>query len=209
MTKLVTTYFNQEGYTFPETYEHRFDPVSSAMMYSLIRDRKPKTVLEIGSWEGGSTGVIMAALLKNDQPFTFVCSELEDDLRKKTERNVLEHTGQAPIMIGDITKNLDQVPESLDFLFVDTNHDLDTTKWIVENIWPRVANGGMYCMHDWPVKEEDGIIKTKGVGVWAETEYLIKLIDEKIFPFTKVFWTYENPGLQETGFWIKPFWVKS
>lgn len=202
MSLLVDKYFSKEGYQFPTGFEHRFERDSSAMMYSIIRKYKPSKCLEIGSWLGGSTAVIMAALIKNGNPFTFVCSELEDDLRKSTAQNVLQHQGREPIMVGDITKNLDKIPESLDFLFVDTNHDLDTTKWIVENIWPKVSKGGIFCMHDWPVYELDGVLKPKD-GSWPETQYLLSLMEKNTFPFKKLYFAYENnPGEKETGFWI-------
>lgn len=201
MTLLVEKYFNKEGYVFPGHYEHRFDQDSSAMMYSIIREYKPKKFLEIGSWLGGSSSLIMAALLKNDQRFTFISSEIDDHMRNETEKNVRETTGSFPIMIGDITKNIDKVPE-LDFLFVDTNHDLDTTKWIIKNIWSKLKKGGIFCMHDWPVREENGDLKTKEGQLWPETEYLMNMIKTGEFPFKKLFWTYGNPGQQETGFWI-------
>ena len=73
---LVIKYFLQEGYQFPSHFEHRYDQYSSAILYSLIREYKPKFCLEIGTWLGGSTSIIMAALMKNGDPYKFVASEL-------------------------------------------------------------------------------------------------------------------------------------
>lgn len=209
---LVTKYFTAEGYTFPTHFEHRFDPDSSAIMYAMVREFKPKACLEIGPWLGGSTSIIMTALQKNGGKFTFVCSELEDDLRAGTEQNVKDKCKQAPKMIGDITKNLDKVPKKLDFLFVDTNHDREVTEWIVENIWPRLVKGGLFIMHDWAVWEEQGKLLGKGeggTGALPETEYLLELIRDNKFPFEKVCWTFNNPmwdGMAprwETAVWKK------
>lgn len=201
---LVEKYFNTEGYQFPQHFEHRLDPDSSAVLYSFIRHFKPNTVLEAGSWFGGSTAVIMAALLKNEQEFTFICSELDDGRRGETEKNVLEICGQAPTMVGDITKVLPELPEKIDFAFIDTDHDLDTTKWIVKHIFPKISKEGIYSMHDWAVEEKEGMLIGKGrdgAGGWPETQYLMDLHTKGTFPFKKVYWNYHNPGDWETAFW--------
>ncbi len=201
MSALVSKYFDKEGYVFPDHFEHRFEKVSSAMLYSMIREYKPKTVLEVGSSHGGSGCIIMSALLKNDQPFEFYSSEIDDDLRKEAEGHIKEKCGQAPIMLGDITKELDKIPE-LDFLFVDNDHDLPTTKWIVKNLFPLVKKGGIYAMHDWPVVEEEGVFLSKDSGRWPETDYLMGLHTKGRFPFKKLFWTWKVTGEEETGFWV-------
>lgn len=208
INKLVFQYFTQDKVILPDWFERRVDNESSAILYSLIRETKPKSVLEIGTWNGGTTTLILSALQKNGGKFTFVASELLDDKRQITKDNAERVCGLSPVLIGDITRNLDKVPKTLDFLFVDTSHDLDTTKWIIENIWPRVVRGGIFAMHDWPVREVNGEIRSKemdGIGnCWPETNYLIDLIKEGKFPFEPIYWTYRGQGSPEAGFWIKP-----
>jgi predicted O-methyltransferase YrrM len=196
--------YASESFPYTDNYEHRFEKVSSGIMYAFIRERKPTAVLEIGSSHGGSTSVIMSALIKNNQPFTFISSEIADDLRHEAKQNVFNENGRFPVMVGDITKNIDAIPEVLDFVFVDTNHDLPVTQWILENIVPRIKIGGMYCMHDWAVWHEGDQIKSKGDGNdWNETGFLMDLIKTNQFPFKEVFWTYKVTGEQESGFWEK------
>ena len=201
--KLKSEYFDKEGYHFPPI-EHRLEAYSSALLYSFIRKYKPTSVLGIGTWEGGSTWLMMAALLKNKKKFNYVASELLDDKRKETTLNCFAKNGKSPIMIGDITKNLDKVPEKIDLLYSDTDHDLDTIKWIVENIFPRLTQGALVVFHDWAVQEINGELVGKGnygQGGWDETTYLMDLIRENKLPFKKLFWTFKNPGLEETAFW--------
>lgn len=199
--KLCKKYFDKEEYVFPTYFEHRFDEVSSRMLYSLIRHYKPTTPLAIGTWRGGSTCLMMAAFLENHKQFFYTASELEDDLREETRENCIRKNIVAPVMIGDITKNLDRVPNQIDFLFHDTNHDLDTTKWIHENIFPRIKKGSLVCMHDWAVEElPDGTLLPKE-GAWAETHYWIE--NYKNLGLKKLFWTYNVTGLQETGFFVR------
>ncbi len=213
INELVEQYFKKEWKGFPP-FEHRYDPDSSAIMYSLIRRFKPKKVLEIGSWLGGSTCIIQRALMENKTPSKFICSEIDDELRNKTEENLKEYCGKAPLMVGDITKSLDKIPDKLDFMFVDTNHDREVTQWIVENLWDRLVPGGIFAMHDWAVwEEEGGEIKGKGdngTGALPETEYLMDLYRSGKFPFKKIYWSYKNPAWPEMNpLWESAFWEKT
>lgn len=202
MNALVEKYFKAEGYTFPGHFEHRVDPDSSAVMYSLIREYKPKSILGIGTWQGGSTCVMMNAVMKNKTPYSYVASELMDDLRELTRLHCMEVNGNAPTMIGDITKNLDAVPKEIDFLYHDTNHDFETTKWVLDNILPRVKKGGWIVFHDWAVEDKDGVWKAKD-GAWPETLYMIEQHEKGLLPMKKVYWNFHNPGEWELGVFKK------
>ena len=203
---LVNDYFKKEGYSFPQDFEHRVDPDSSAVIYSFIRHYKPTTALQIGTWEGGTTCIIAAALKKNKLPYTFVASELLDDKRQFTKEHVYRQTRTKPTLIGDITKNLDLVPKEIDFLFHDTDHDKDTTLWVLDNIFPRIKKGGLVIFHDWAVTEVDGKWVGKGengAGGWPETQVLMDLHNSGNLPLEKVYWNYKNPGFWETGVFLK------
>jgi len=202
MQALNDKYFNAEGYRFPEHFEHRVDPDSSACLYSLIREYKPKSVLGIGTWRGGSTCVMISALKKNGGDFRYVASELMDDLRAETEKNCMEVNGMAPEMVGDIMESLDLIPEEIDFLYHDTNHDFETTKWILDNILPRVKKGCLIAFHDWAVEEIDGKWVAKD-GAWPETLEMIKRHENGTLPMEKVYWNYKNPGDWELGVFTK------
>jgi len=204
---LVEKYFNAEGYKFPTHFEHRYDPDSSAITYSLIRHFKPQTILHIGTWEGGSTCLIMAALLKNNKIFQYIAAELLSDKREKTAQHCLEKNNLSPMIIGNITNNLLMIPDEIDFLFHDTDHDLETTKWIFENIVPKLKNGALINFHDWAVTDNHGIWSGKienGMGGWPETEYMLGLHREGKLPFKKLYFNYGigKPSNREAGFFI-------
>lgn len=199
---LIAKYFNSEGYTFPTTFEHRVDEDSSAVMYSMIRHFKPVSALSIGTWLGGSVCVIMAALIKNDKRFRYFASELLDDMRENTKKHCIEKNGQAPTMIADITKNLSMLPRKIDFLFHDSDHDRETTQWVVKNVFPKLKDGALVIFHDWAVYEEGDKWLGKGengIGGWPETEYLLELHREGKLPLEKVYWNYRNPENHELG----------
>jgi hypothetical protein len=199
---LVDKYFQSEGYTFPADFEHRVDNDSLSVIYSFVRDFKPKSCLQIGTWEGGTTLIVLSALLKNKLPYTFVASELLNDKRENTKQHAIQKCGVAPTMIGDITKCLDEVPEEIDFLYHDSDHDAETTVWVYNNIFPRLKDGALVIFHDWAVEDHEGVWSGKGpngTGGWPETTIMMDLHNAGKLPLEKVYWNYHNPGDWETG----------
>lgn len=203
MQVLVESHFITDGYSFSDGFEHRVDPDSSAITYSLVKDYKPQSILEIGTWDGGISCIIMAALIKNDLPFDYTASELLPDKAIATMTHVHDRTRKVPNLLGDITKNLKHVPRELDMLFLDSDHDSKTTNWVIKHIFPRIKKGGLFITHDWAVTEnENGEWIGKGpngAGSWPETQILMDLYKEGKFPFKKVFWNYMNPLPWELG----------
>ena len=196
---------------FPD-FEHRFDKESSAILYSIIRLFQPVRALEIGSSRGGSTCIIMQALQKNGKQFEFQSSEIADDLRQQAYDNCMKVCGEAPKMLGDITKSSERLSPGIDFLMVDTDHDLSTTTWILDNVFPHLVSGALVVFHDWAVEEKDGKLIGKGsdgAGGWDETNHLMDLIRNNQWPFEKLYWTWKNsawPNMSptcDTAFWRK------
>jgi predicted O-methyltransferase YrrM len=203
--QLIDKYFTADAYVRPQGFEHRVDPQSEALIYSFVRDFKPKSVFELGTSHGGSTCAILSALLKNDKPFKYVASELLDDLRAECALHCKENCGVEPIMIGDIMQNLDKVPKKIDFLMHDTDHDEKTTQWVFDNIFPRLVDGALVIFHDWAVSEKDGQWYGKGAdgaGGWPETELILKMHRENKLPLKKVYWNFEEGGGFETGVFL-------
>ena len=190
-----------EDYSTPQDFEHRVDPHSSLAIYSFLREYKPVNCLQIGCWEGGTTGIIMAALKKNGKPFRFVASELLADKMIHTAEHTIREYGIKPEMVGDITTSLPDDLKDIDFLFHDTDHDLETTDWVVKNVFPRLKEGALVIFHDWAVMEKDGKWIAKD-GEWGETRYLIDMHENNSLPMEKVYWNYGNPDRWETGVFL-------
>ena len=200
---LVEKYWKPINYNFAdEDFEHRFEEVSSGMMYSLIREYKPTNVVALGTSFGGSTLIITAALLANKKPYKYLASEIADDLRKLTEEHVIKKYKVAPTLIGDLTEYADY-PDEIDFLFHDTNHDLETTRWVFENIMPKVKKGALVIFHDWPVAEHASGEWVAKEGMWPETKYMLELKKKGKLPLEKVYFNWELGSCLETGVFIK------
>lgn len=200
----VMKFFAPDNYQFPIEFEHRVDPYSSRILYSLIREYQPTSCLEIGTSHGGLTCVIQSALIKNEKPFTYVASEMAPDLLAEATNWVnMRCSGRVPIMVGKIEDNLDKVPNEIDFLFQDTDHDLENCLWYLKNIFPRLKDGALVGIHDWSVRMKDGKLAYEG-GSFPEIQHLISLIEKNELPLQKLFWTWDHEDLRPniaTSFW--------
>jgi cephalosporin hydroxylase len=213
MKELVNAYWIGDGYTPPRMTEHRVDlQWSEPVIYSLLRDFKPTSLLEFGTSYGGTACLTMTALLKNGKPFKFVASEMNPQVLGECTANIMKACGKLPTMVGKIEDNLDKVPKELDWVLIDTNHDLENCKWYMENIIPRVKKGGMVVIHDWAVREIDGkLVYENNDGSGHEIVYLMDLYEKGTLPLEKFYWTWGDgertrrggPIEAATSIWLK------
>lgn len=110
------------------------------------------------------------------------------------------------MFIEKVQDNLDIIPSNLEFVFIDTDHDKETTEWYIDNIFPRCKKGALIAIHDWAVKEEGGEWVGKGhegAGGLPETQVLMDLHKVKKLPLEKLYWNYKKEGSkQEASFWL-------
>lgn len=188
INKLVEEYALAENLTFSDKFEHRLDVNSSKVLYSLVRHFKPQTYVEFGTSWGGSGLVAVKAMEKNGLPYRYVGFEIVDDLLRDSKVNIVPSNHVQ--LYGDITKNLDKVPEEIDFLFFDPDGDREITEWSVKHIFPRVKVGGIIQLHDWSVTND---LVYEG-GSFPRINYLIELLKENKLPLKKIFsmWDEED-----------------
>lgn len=213
MKALVEKYWVGDGYVPPEMTEHRVDlEWSEPIIYSMIRKYKPTSLLEFGTSYGGTACLTMSALLKNGVPFNYVASEMDQAVLEECHTNILKSCGQAPFLIGKIEDNLDLVPDELDYVLIDTNHDLDNCKWYMKNIIPRVKKGGLVIIHDWAVREINGeLVYENNDGTGYEIVYLMDLYKKGELPLKKLYWSWGDgerpkrggPIEAATSIWLK------
>jgi len=213
MKTLVKKYWTGDGYIPPRMSEHRVDVQwSEPIIYSIIRKYKPTSCLEFGTSYGGTACLTMFALLKNKKPFKFVASEMEPKILDECAKNIKKLCGQLPTLIGKIEDNLDKVPKVLDYVLIDTNHDLENCKWYLKNIIPRVKKGGLVIIHDWAVREDGkDLVYENYDGSGREIIYLMHLFVNKKLPLKKLYWSWGDGERKRrggdidaaTGIWLK------
>ena len=218
LRKLVKKYFygdKYEWFGFENEGFVRYDKDSSKICYSLIRYFKPQNCFEVGTSMGHSTIFITDALLKNEKPFEFTSVEREPDLFKKAQSHLRQrHKVLFPhLILGDVAVDniLTYVPEELDFAFIDTDHDKESTEWYIQNIFPRLKRGALVAIHDFAVEEIDGKWVGKGqngTGGLEETQLLMDLHKEGKLPLKPLYWNYKNPLFEDDNFfWEASFWT--
>lgn len=217
--KLITKYFVADEHTWPDWMSYsnsqnevRYDYDSSKICYSLIRDFKPTNCLEFGTSFGHSTILITDALLKNGTPFDFMGFEMVEGLYDKTVANLTKrHKKVIPTIIkGDITKYLEEIPDNLDFVFIDSNHEEGSTQFYVDCIFPKIVSGGLVAIHDFAVTDVGGEWQGKGTdgapGL-PETGILMDLQKKGELPLEKLYWTYPDSA-RWGGSWEGSWWIK-
>ena len=213
INKLVEKYFSKEEYQFPGDFNHSLDVISSGILYAMLREFKPKTCLEFGTYYGGTTCIIQTVLIKNGGKFKFVTFEKMIDYQKSTVINVLHKCNSSPEMWGDITQNLSKVPAELDFVFIDSDWDItkednpsmevNIGKWTFENIIPRVKKGGLVCIHDWSVNKD---LVYEGGG-FPGIYYFIEKFKEGEMPLEKIFSVWDEEDYKKSNIALS-FWRK-
>lgn len=203
MNDLVAKYA-EDGYQRPGEIELRYDLTSTNLLYSLVREYRPTKCLEFGIGGGGSAHATLAALTKNDQKFLFIGSE-NTDLLEIAKRTLAPFLGDQVKLIGGIEDNLKEIPDELDFIFLDPNWDKEITEWWWEHLMPKFKDGALVHIHDWSVREVDGKLAYEGGG-FPGIFYLIEKYEANDWPFQKIYsvWDYEDHRGQSiaSSFWI-------
>jgi predicted O-methyltransferase YrrM len=177
----------------------QYDDRSAKINYSFIRHFKPKVVVEFGSNTGRCTYDILRALIQNGGEFTFKSYEVNAERRLSAQSRLNESFGDKSIQIGeDITKAND-VPQGIDYLFIDNNHDLETTRWAFDTLLKRCVPNCLIQIHDIPLR---GNFEVRPEGRnFEEVAYIIDLQKEGKLPFKKEYWTWEENTRAESSWW--------
>lgn len=105
---------------------------TTEMLYLLIRERKPDTIIEFSPHQGWSTFWMLEAVKKNSVGMIYsfdlvdyVVSNFHDEISN----------GQLKFFIGDVTKNLSaQLIDRCSFFYIDSAHDTAMAEWYKVNI---------------------------------------------------------------------------
>lgn len=181
------------GGPFNTMYDNR----SAQINYAMVRHFKPKIAVEFGAHFGRCTYDILQAMLDNGGGL-LKSYELDETKRKTAEGLLKDIFGKEIKLGGDITK-ADDIPDNIDYLFIDNDHDMVTTKWVFDTLLKKCRLGAIVAIHDLPLMGNF----TKGKeGGFPETEYIINLHNQGKLPLEKLYWTWEENGGGESTWWI-------
>jgi predicted O-methyltransferase YrrM len=122
----------------------QLDDVEAEVTYLRIRARRPEQVVEVSPFRGWSTSWILRALRDNgagevvsfdlvDDALRFVPGELRDRWR---------------LVVGDVRRRLEEMPERIDYLFIDSDHRQAFAEWYIGELMPRLGAGSGASVHD-------------------------------------------------------------
>lgn len=138
---------------FYEKYSNEFSPkpnsglslVDSFLLYSFVRDTKPKKVVEIG--HGDTTKIILNALKKNEDTNKHEFYFVDPFIRKKS---LLKEKG----LVG-IEKKIQDIPveffRDVDFLFIDSSHIAkigSDVNYLMLEVIPNLKKNTLIHWHD-------------------------------------------------------------
>ena len=115
------------------------------LTYLLVRDRKPKLILEVSPNTGWSTTWILRALRDNHTEGRLRSFDLHDTCTKLVPQQLAAQRWE--FIQGDCRKTLNQVEEA-DYLFIDSDHSQQFAEWYAEAILANVRAGTTISVHD-------------------------------------------------------------
>ena len=119
----------------------------SYILYNIVKQLNPQTVLEIGCRTGRTTSIILQAIRPDTKYWCFekdpyFCKQVKSFARNEYSNynvkfyfNVINHS---------LLKSLPPI----DLLFIDAQHDYIFAKWYVENLFPLTHDKSVIHIHD-------------------------------------------------------------
>lgn len=133
----------------PPHYKRRLKPklddLEAEITYLLIREFRPITVVEIAPDRGWSSTWILRALRDNGAGALY-SYDLYDHATRTIPAELA--TGRWTFIRGDVTRNLERLPGSIDYLFLDAAHTAEFARWYIEHLFPRLGSGTLVGVHD-------------------------------------------------------------
>ena len=123
----------------------QLDDLEAEITYMLLRETRPETVMELGTFHGWSTTWILSALRDNGTG-RLHSFDIVDDVVTNVPSDL--SLGRWEFHKGDIRQNLAQVPTDIGYLFVDAAHNGRFARWYLSELFPRVAPGTPVSVHD-------------------------------------------------------------
>jgi predicted O-methyltransferase YrrM len=123
----------------------QLDDLEAEITYLLLREFRPRCVVEIGTYHGWSTSWILSALRDNETGRLYSFDIIDNVLHNMPPELVRDRW---TFRKGDIRFNLDALPNDIDYLFIDAAHNGRFARWYIAHLMPNVAPGTLASVHD-------------------------------------------------------------
>ena len=162
------------------------DDLEAEITYLLIRERRPKTVVEMSPNAGWSTTWILSALRDNDDGGQLWSFDLHDTSTKFVSGQLAR--GRWHFVQGDAHKTILNAPD-FDYLFIDSDHSRQFASWCLQALFPRVNPGTIVSAHDVfhqakPSEEGEVVIEwlsRNHMAYWTPSPMVTHSVADQIF----------------------------
>ncbi len=121
------------------------DDIEAEITYMLVRETRPSSVVEISSGSGWSTSWILEALESNGAGHLYSYDLVDDATHTLASAAARDRW---TFVHGDVRRNLDRLPEAIDYLFLDSDHSAEFADWYLATLMPRLRPGTPVSVHD-------------------------------------------------------------
>jgi hypothetical protein len=194
--QLVEQYSRGDGFDPIFPIDHQYDDRSADINYALTRHFKPEVVVEFGTRNGRCSHDILQAMRENGKPFVYKPYELEDYHRPMAQW-MINQLARGITVGGNIMEATD-IPDNIDYLFVDNYHDEVTTRWVFDTLIKKCKPGALVHFHDLKIRDDFVIDEVN----FAEIEVMGELHKKGLLPLEKLYWTWEEGEQKESTWWI-------
>lgn len=145
--------------------------IEAEINYLLIRDVKPESVIEISPASGWSTSWILHAL-KDNRSGMLYSFDLVDDSWRTIPKGLAND--RWILHIGDVRDMTEDLPQKIDYVFLDSDHSHDFARWYIDHLFPLLDANTWVSIHD--------ILKRPTDPGWGEESPLVCqwLVDHKV-----------------------------
>jgi predicted O-methyltransferase YrrM len=151
-------------------------PLERFIIAQLVRFFKPQRIAEVGTYRGTTTRLLLdnitstARIYTIDLPLDTDAASLQaasDErliIHRKVGNDYLSHPNHAAVtqILGDTFNpgTWDQVPDGIDFAFIDASHSYEAVRNDTEKLWPKLSKNAVILWHDYT----ETLSPERGVG---------------------------------------------
>ena len=123
----------------------QLDDIEAELTYMRIREGRPERVVEVSPFRGWSTTWMLHALRDNGAG-TLISFDRIEDSRRFVPIELADE--RWTLIVGDVRDRMSDMPELIDYLFIDSDHRRPFAEWYLGELVPRVVPGAGVSIHD-------------------------------------------------------------
>lgn len=150
----------------------QLDDVEAEITYLLLREQRPETVVEIGTFYGWSTMWILSALRDNGAGHLYSFDRYDNAVHQ-VPKDLSED--RWTFTKGDVREHVAKIPADTGYLFIDADHGARFARWYIDNVFPAVPGGTATSVHD--------VFHGRRPRPMSEGSVVIKWLTERNIPY--------------------------